>query len=103
MRFRRGRVEIAEDAGWKADPAAARAIVAAVTFPLRWRYGYGGVRLAGPGRRRRSAGRGQPGAADPESAAGGACPGQGLLPRLDVAHVALVEGPGSDQPQVLRP
>ncbi len=72
MRFRRGRVEIAEDAGWKADPAAARAIVAAVTFPLRWRYGYGGVRLAGPGRRRGIAGRGQPGAADPESAAGGA-------------------------------
>jgi Sulfotransferase family len=42
MRFRQGRMPIVEDAGWKADPRGRRAIVTAITFPLLWRYGYGG-------------------------------------------------------------
>jgi hypothetical protein len=42
MRFRQGRMSIAEDVDWKGGPRSRRAIVAAVTFPLRWRYGYGG-------------------------------------------------------------
>ena len=42
MRFRQGRALIVEDADWKADPKLRRAIVAAITLPLRWRYGYGG-------------------------------------------------------------
>jgi hypothetical protein len=42
MRFRQGRMPIVEDADWKAGPRGRRAIVAAITFPLRWRYGYRG-------------------------------------------------------------
>jgi hypothetical protein len=42
MRFRQGHMSIVEDADWKAGPRGRRAIVAAVTFPLRWRYGYRG-------------------------------------------------------------
>ena len=42
MRFRQGRVSIVEDADWKGGPRSRRAIVAAITFPLRWRYGYRG-------------------------------------------------------------
>jgi hypothetical protein len=44
MRFRQGRISIVEDADWKADSRSRAAIVAAITFPLRWRYGYGGCR-----------------------------------------------------------
>jgi hypothetical protein len=44
MRFRQGRIPIVEDAGWKAGSRSRAAIVAAITFPLRWRYGYGGRR-----------------------------------------------------------
>jgi hypothetical protein len=44
MRFRQGRMPIAEDDGWKSGPRSRRAIVAAITFPLRWRYGYRGNR-----------------------------------------------------------
>jgi hypothetical protein len=43
MRFRQGRMSVVEDSDWKADPRIRRAIVAAITFPLRWRYGYGGL------------------------------------------------------------
>jgi Sulfotransferase family len=42
MRFRQGRMPIVEDAEWQNGPRSRRAIVAAITFPLRWRYGYGG-------------------------------------------------------------
>jgi hypothetical protein len=42
MRFQQGRLSVVEDADWRADPRRRRAIVAAITFPLRWRYGYGG-------------------------------------------------------------
>jgi len=42
MRFRQGPVSIVEDADWKAGRRSRRAIVAAITFPLRWRYGYRG-------------------------------------------------------------
>jgi hypothetical protein len=41
MRFRQGRTAIVEDAAWKGGPRGRRAIVGAITFPLRWRYGYG--------------------------------------------------------------
>lgn len=44
VRFRQGRTSIVEDAAWKAGPRGRRALVAAVTFPLRWRYGYRGRR-----------------------------------------------------------
>lgn len=40
MRFRQGRIPVVEDTDWKSDPRSRRAIVAAITFPLRWRYGY---------------------------------------------------------------
>jgi hypothetical protein len=40
MRFRQGPTLVAGDAAWKADPRGRRAITAAITFPLRWRYGY---------------------------------------------------------------
>ncbi len=43
MRFQQGRISIVEDADWKADPRSRRAIVTAITFPLMWRYGYGGL------------------------------------------------------------
>jgi hypothetical protein len=42
LRFQRGRVPIVEDAAWKGDSRGRRALVAAITFPLRWRYGYRG-------------------------------------------------------------
>jgi hypothetical protein len=42
MRFQQGRTSIAEDAAWKGGLRRRRAIVAAMTFPLRWRYGYVG-------------------------------------------------------------
>ena len=42
LRFRQGRVPIVEDVAWKADPRGRRAVVAAITLPLRWRYGYRG-------------------------------------------------------------
>ena len=45
MRFRQGRIPIVEDSDWKSGPRSRRAIVAAITFPLRWRYGYGGPRV----------------------------------------------------------
>jgi hypothetical protein len=41
MRFRQGRIPIVEDSDWKAGPRGRRTIVSAITFPLRWRYGYG--------------------------------------------------------------
>ena len=41
MRFRQGLTPVAEDAEWKTGPRSRKAIVAAITFPLRWRYGYG--------------------------------------------------------------
>jgi hypothetical protein len=40
MRFRHGPVAIAEDDEWKAGSRGRRAIAAAITLPLRWRYGY---------------------------------------------------------------
>ena len=40
MRFRHGPMPIAEDVRWKSGPRGRRAVVAAITFPLRWRYGY---------------------------------------------------------------
>lgn len=55
MRFRHGRVPVVEDAGWKSDPRSRRAVVAAITFPLRWRYGYAG--LPGPRHRDKTAPR----------------------------------------------
>jgi hypothetical protein len=42
MRFQQGRMSVVEDADWRADPWRRRAIVSAITFPFRWRYGYGG-------------------------------------------------------------
>jgi hypothetical protein len=42
MRFRQGHIPIVEDADWKDSPWRRRAVVAAATFPLRWRYGYRG-------------------------------------------------------------
>jgi hypothetical protein len=42
MRFQQGRVTIVEDAAWKDGSRSRRAIIAAITFPLRWRYGYRG-------------------------------------------------------------
>jgi len=42
MRFQQGRTPIAEDSAWKRGPRRRRLIVAAITFPLRWRYGYRG-------------------------------------------------------------
>jgi Sulfotransferase family len=42
MRFHQGRTAIVEDAAWKSGPRGRRGIVGAVTFPLRWRYGYRG-------------------------------------------------------------
>ncbi len=42
MRFHQGRMPIVEDADWKAGPWGRRAIVAAITYPILWRYGYGG-------------------------------------------------------------
>lgn len=42
LRFRQGRTPVVEDADWKAGPRSRKAIVAALTFPLRWRYGYRG-------------------------------------------------------------
>jgi hypothetical protein len=43
MRFQQGRVPIIEDSAWKGGSRSRRMIVAAITFPLRWRYGYRGV------------------------------------------------------------
>lgn len=43
MRFRQGRTSIAADTEWKTGPSRRKAIVAAITFPLRWRYGYRGL------------------------------------------------------------
>ncbi|MCW2909967.1 MAG: Sulfotransferase family [Actinomycetia bacterium] len=40
MRFRQGRTSIVGDADWKVGPRGRRVIVAAITLPLRWRYGY---------------------------------------------------------------
>jgi Sulfotransferase domain len=40
MRFQQGHVPIVEDVSWKGDSRSRRVIVAAITFPLRWRYGY---------------------------------------------------------------
>ncbi len=48
MRFRQGRMPLVEDADWKTGSRRRRAIVATITFPLRWRYGYGGPRAARP-------------------------------------------------------
>jgi hypothetical protein len=42
MRFRQGRTAVVEDTDWKGGPRGRRALVAAITFPLRWRYGYRG-------------------------------------------------------------
>jgi len=42
MRFQQGRTPIVEDAAWKGDSRGRKAIVGALTFPLRWRYGYRG-------------------------------------------------------------
>jgi hypothetical protein len=42
MRFQQGRMSVVEDADWRADPWRRRAIVSAITFPFRWRYGYRG-------------------------------------------------------------
>jgi len=42
MRFRQGRMSIVEDVEWQTGPRSRKAIVAAITFPLRWRYGYRG-------------------------------------------------------------
>ena len=42
MRFQQGRMSIVEDAAWKGGSRSRKAIVAALTFPLRWRYGYRG-------------------------------------------------------------
>ncbi len=42
MRFRHGPVAVVEDADWKNGPRSRRAIVATITFPMRWRYGYYG-------------------------------------------------------------
>jgi len=44
MRFAQGRVAIVEDASWKGDGRAKRAITSAITFPLQWRYGYRALR-----------------------------------------------------------
>ena len=40
MRFRQGPTPVVGDADWQAGPRGRRAITAAITFPLRWRYGY---------------------------------------------------------------
>jgi hypothetical protein len=40
MRFRQGRMSVVEDIDWKAGSSSRKAIVAAITFPLRRRYGY---------------------------------------------------------------
>jgi hypothetical protein len=42
MRFQQGRIPIVEDIAWKGGSRSQRAIVAAITLPLRWRYGYRG-------------------------------------------------------------
>ena len=42
MRFQQGHTAIVEDADWKTGPWTRRAVVSAITLPLRWRYGYRG-------------------------------------------------------------
>jgi hypothetical protein len=42
MRFQQGRMPIVEDVAWKGGLRSRKALVAAITFPLRWRYGYRG-------------------------------------------------------------
>lgn len=42
MRFQQGLTPIVEDAAWRSGSLGRKIIVEAITFPLRWRYGYRG-------------------------------------------------------------